>query len=231
VQTLIRAILSVVALMPVKFQAMLLPLLDEMWGELDGLIKENERQEETIEAHLQALKFAGEDLERDKERLNAGNDLYLSACEEINRLNVTVKAQEERIAHQEAVENQAVDELDEKQATINKLIMERGKTNATVEENVQLRKTNAHYANKLHQEEVTCSKAIDDLAKLAGLLLSDEVAFEKQVAAAAIKGPCPRASRMVKVTWDNDPSGIMCHEARPSKIMDYIKECCQKHNK
>jgi len=197
VQTLIRAILSVVALMPVKFQAMLLPLLDEMWGELDGLIKENERQEETIEAHLQALKFAGEDLERDKERLNAGNDLYLSACEEINRLNVTVKAQEERIAHQEAVENQAVDELDEKQAT----------------------------------EEVTCSKAIDDLAKLAGLLLSDEVAFEKQVAAAAIKGPCPRASRMVKVTWDNDPSGIMCHEARPSKIMDYIKECCQKHNK
>lgn len=81
-------------------------------------------------------------------------------------------------------------------------------------------------ANKLHDEEVSHSKTLDDMAKLTSILLSDLDVFEKLVADTVHNGPIPRASKLIQICWSYTTDKVA---AGPGEIRDYLEACMRKH--
>lgn len=247
-QSIIKAILAIVTLLPVELQAALLPTLDLLWEEIDqqNLQIENlgtyaasletvvrgknntlEEQAKWLEDMKQDCRIHGLALERAEKEKKVAEGEFAAACNEINSLNTSID-------HHCTIIQDLKDEVGDLTVTCHQhekaYVGLEQQHSKLLEENRELKMQILDMGDKLHKEELTCSKAIDDLARMSEAILADETTLEKMVAATVLSGPSPRAVRLIQAVWSNDPSGVWSNTVSPGNINDFIKKSCKKYN-
>jgi len=210
--------------LPKKWQAPILGLMAQLQVSvtstetaLDAYIKDTCEQYDRIEEMEDELRARKQDISNLKANAEYWDKEYKKLADIIKGKNTSINEL-----------SKCLEDEKESNRVLHKAY-ERAESNLedALAENSDLGKANQRLLGKLHDEELACSKAHDDLAKLASILMSDQGVFEQLVCDTIHNGPVPRASKLVQIVMDNDPKNNG-RKTRPGEIADFMRMCAEK---